>query len=187
MKRLAIGLLIASITLSACAPNPQSISVDKLITEDEARIAKCDSVREKAKSMDETSGRLAKQARARQLVWITEEVKKLHIDGRVSKVEWKLFTDSISQDSPLLKLPGGELDSLMQKIVANGWIRPYLPKDVVELGEQAAMSPSGASHQVKYPECFSAIDFSAIQLLANLKLSKGVWADRIENPVDLIP
>ena len=187
MKRLLLALLAVCIPLSACAPSSESIAIEKQITEDEARIAKCNSVRDKAKSMEEASGQLAKQARATQLIWIVSEVKKLYESKKITEGEWTLFSSSTSQSTPLLKLPGGELDLLMKKIVNNGWIKPYLPKEVIELGESAAMSPSGASYQVNYPECFSDIEFSGIQLFAKLKPSKGVWAERIENPIDLIP
>ncbi len=187
MKRLLFALTIACIPISACAPSSESIAIEKPTNDGEARIAKCNSVRDQAKSMEEASGQFARQARANQLNWITAEVKKLYEDGKITVDDWTLFSSSTSKSTTLFKLPGGELDLLMKKIVESGWIKPYLPKDVVELGEKAAMSPSGASYQVNYPECFSDLEFSRIQLLAKLKPSKGVWAERIENPVDLIP
>jgi hypothetical protein len=75
----------------------------------------------------------------------------------------------------------------MQRVVDNGYIKPYLPKNVVELGTKAALSPSSADYQIDFPQCFSEIEFSGIKMLADISPSKGVWSDKIGNPMDLIP
>jgi hypothetical protein len=188
--RILPGILAASLlglTLTSCGVSEEDVAIDKQIAADQARVAKCDEVRAKSKEITDYSSNLVKEARRAQLTWITDEMNTLKESGKISMAEWEVFSQYIKPGITPPKMPGGELDLLMQKIVAKGYIRPYLPKEVVELGTKAALSPNSASYEVGFPECFSDIEFAGIKMLADLAPVKGVWGDKVENPVDLIP
>ena len=186
MKRV-FSFLVASIVLTGCAASAENVAIDEEIAKNIARLEKCDKVEIKAAEISEASSKLAKEAKRLQLVWIIDEMQKLKDSGKITQSEWVTFSEYIDARIPPPKFPGSDLDLLMQKVVQNGYIEPYLPENVVALGTKAALSPSSADYQVKFPECFSDIEFSGIKMLADLTPIKGIWADRIENPMDLIP
>jgi hypothetical protein len=84
-------------------------------------------------------------------------------------------------------MPGGELETLMKKLVNRGYLNGYLPSNVIELGEKAFLS-SGESYkfQLEHKECYSDFENETTESLAKLKI-KSAWAQRVENPVDLVP
>lgn len=186
MKRIVL-LVIASIFLTGCAASGENLAMDEEIKENITRLEKCDKVDIKATELSEASSKLAKEAKRMQLVWIIEEMQNLRDSQKITQVEWNTFSEYIDARIPPPKFPGSELDLLMQKVVDRGYIQPYLPENVVALGTKAALSPSSADYQVNFPECFSDIEFSGLKMLADLTPVKGIWADRIENPMDLIP
>jgi hypothetical protein len=188
--RILPGILAASLlglTLTACGVSEEDVAIDKQIAADQARVAKCDEVRAKSKEITDYSSNLVKEARRAQLTWITDEMNTLKESGKISIAEWEVFSQYIKPGITPPKMPGGELELLMKKVVAKGYIRPYLPKEVVELGTKAALSPNSASYEVGFPECFSDIEFAGIKMLADLEPVKGVWGNKVENPSDLIP
>jgi len=192
MMRRLNGFHITSVVsicllLTACGVNPEDVAIDNQIAADQERITKCDAMRAKSKEISDYSSNLVKEARRIQLVWITNEMSALKESGKISSSEWEVFSQYVKPGITLPKMPGGELELLMKKVVAKGYIKPYLPKEVVELGTKAALSPNSASYEVGFPECFSDIEFAGIEMLADLAPVKGVWGDKVENPSDLIP
>ena len=144
-------------------------------------------MRKKATEISEYSSKLVIEARTLQRIWITEEMNKLKESEKISLEEYDLFSLHVQSEITPPIWPGGELDLLMKKVVTKGYIKPYLPRNVVDLGTKAALSPNSAKYQVDYPECFSEIEFDGIKLLAELTPNKGVWGNKVENPADLIP
>lgn len=186
MKRV-ICFLVASIVLTGCAASAENVAIDEEIAKNIARLEKCDEVEIRAAEISEASSKLAKEAKRLQLVWIIDEMQKLRDSGKITQGEWDTFSEYIDARISPPKFPGSDLDLLMQKVVDRGYIEPYLPDNVIALGTKAALSPSSADYQVNFPECFSDIEFSGIKMLSELAPIKGIWADRIENPMDLIP
>jgi hypothetical protein len=182
-----VAVTLLSFSLTSCGTSEEDLAIDKQIAADQARVAKCDEVRAKSKEISDYSSNLVKEARRIQLVWITNEMTLLKESGKISATEWEVFSQYIKPGITPPKMPGGELEQLMKKVVAKGYIKPYLPKEVVELGTKAALSPNSASYEVGFPECFSDIEFAGIKMLADLEPVKGVWGNRVENPSDLIP
>jgi hypothetical protein len=182
-----IVVTLLCFSLASCGTSEEDLAIDKQIAADQARVAKCDEMRAKSKEISEYSSNLVKEARRIQLVWITNEMSVLKESGKISSTEWEIFSQFIKPGITPPKMPGGELDLLMKKVVARGYIRPYLPKEVVELGTKAALSPNSASYEVGFPECFSDIEFAGIEMMADLAPVKGIWGDKVENPADLIP
>lgn len=184
---LVTSLLSTCFLVTACGVNSEDVAIDNQITAAQERIAKCDAMRAKSKEISDYSSNLVKEARRIQLVWITNEMSDLKESGKISAAEWEVFSQYIKPGITPPKMPGGELELLMKKVVAKGYMRPYLPKEVVELGTKAALSPNSASYEVGFPECFSDIEFAGIEMMADLKPLKGVWGDKVANPADLIP
>jgi hypothetical protein len=185
MKRLAI--LAICVVLTGCGVSTEDVAIDKEIAASKVRVDKCDAMRAKVKEMKDYSSNLVKEARALQLVWIKEEMSKLKDSGKISTDDWNLFSEYAKPGLTPPKIPGGDLDLLMKRVVSKGYIRPYLPKNVVALGTQASLSPSVAAYEVGFPDCFSEIELSGLKMLADLGPVKGIWGDRVENPADLIP
>ena len=182
-----IVLILLSFSLTSCGTSEEDLALDVQIAADQARVAKCDEMRAKSKEISDYSSNLVREARRMQLVWITNEMSVLKEAGKISTIEWEVFSQYIKPGITPPKMPGGELDVLMKKVVAKGYIRPYLPKEVVDLGIEASLSPNSASYEVGFPECFSDIEFAGIEMMADLAPVKGVWGNKIENPADLIP
>lgn len=182
-----LAACLLALTLTSCGVSEEDVAIEKQIAADQARVAKCDEVRAESKKITEYSSNLVKEARRAQLKWITDEMTTLKELGKISITEWEVFAQYIKPGITPPKMPGGELELLMRKVVEKGYIRPYLPKEVVELGTKAALSPNSASYEVGFPECFSDIEFAGIKMLADLPPVKGVWGNKVENPVDLIP
>lgn len=182
-----IVVILVSFSLTSCGTSEEGLAIDKQIAADQARVAKCDEMRAKSKEISDYSSNLVKEARRIQLAWITNEMNLLRESGKISNAEWEVFSQYIKPGITPPKMPGGELELLMKKVVAKGYIRPFLPREVVELGTKAALSPNSASYEVGFPECFSDIEFAGIEMMADLAPVKGVWGDKVENPADLIP
>jgi len=182
-----IVITLLSLSLTSCGTSEEDLAIDNQIAADQQRIIKCDAMRAKSKEISDYSSNLVKEARRIQLVWITNEMGALKESGKISSTEWEVFSLYIKPGITPPKMPGGELELLMKKVVAKGYIKPYLPKEVVELGTKAALSPNSASYEVGFPECFSDIEFAGIEMMADLVPVKGVWGDKVENPSDLIP
>jgi hypothetical protein len=182
-----IVIILVSFSLTSCGTSEEGLAIDKQIAADQARVAKCDEMRAKSKEISDYSSNLVKEARRIQLAWITSEMNLLRESGKISNAEWEVFSQYIKPGITPPKMPGGELELLMKKVVAKGYIRPFLPTEVVELGTKAALSPNSASYEVGFPECFSDIEFAGIEMMADLAPVKGVWGDKVENPADLIP
>jgi len=188
MKRtLVVFTALLTLTLTGCGQSKEDLAIQKQIAADQARVAKCDAMRAKAKEMSDYSSNLAKEARSLQLVWITNEMKRLKDSGKISAADWDVFSVYAKPGITPPRLPGGDIDLLMKRVINQGLIKPYLPKDVVDLGTKAALSPNSATYEVNFPECFSEVEFIGIKMLADLKPQKGTWADRIVNPTNLIP
>lgn len=183
----SIVVILLSFSLTSCGISEEGLAIDKQIAADQARVAKCDEMRAKSKEISDYSSNLVKEARRIQLAWITNEMNLLRESGKISNAEWEVFSQYIKPGITPPKMPGGELELLMKKVVAKGYIRPFLPTEVVELGTKAALSPNSASYEVGFPECFSDIEFAGIEMMADLAPVKGVWGDKVENPADLIP
>jgi hypothetical protein len=183
----SFSILAICLTLTGCGVNAESVAIDKEIAASKERIVKCDAMRAKVKEIDDYSSNLVKEARALQLIWITEEMGKLRDSRKISEEDWNLFSLYVKPGITPPKIPGGELDLLMKQVVTKGYIPPYLPRDVVDLGTKAALSPNSAAYQVGFPECFSEIEFLGIKMLAELEPVKGVWGNKVDNPTDLIP
>ena len=182
-----IVVILVSFSLTSCGTSEEGLAIDKQIAADQARVAKCDAMRAKSKEISDYSSNLVKEARRLQLAWITNEMNLLRESGKISNAEWEVFSQYIKPGITPPKMPGGELELLMKKVVAKGYIRPFLPTEVVELGTKAALSPNSASYEVGFPECFSDIEFAGIEMMADLAPVKGVWGDKVENTADLIP
>ena len=182
-----IVVILVSFSLTSCGTSEEGLAIDKQIAADQARVAKCDEMRAKSKEISDYSSNLVKEARRIQLAWITNEMNLLRESEKISNAEWEVFSQYIKPGITPPKMPGGELELLMKKVVAKGYIRPFLPREVVELGTKAALSPNSASYEVGFPECFSDIEFAGIEMMADLAPVKGVWGDKVENPADLIP
>ena len=186
MKRI-IFVFLACLTVSSCGINPDDVALDKQIAADKARVSKCDEISRNAKKIDEYSTNLVKEAKRLQLVWIVEEMRLLRESNKITSQEWQAFLDNTKPGINPPRFAGGELDLLMKKVVALGYIEPYLPEDVVKLGMAAAESPSSAVYELNYPECLSEFEYNLRKEFAKLEKTKGVWADKVENPLDLVP
>jgi hypothetical protein len=182
---IVITLLCFSVT--SCGTTEEDLVIDKEFAAEQARVAKCDVMRAESKEISDYSSNLVKEARRLQLVWITNEMLLLKESDKISAAEWEVFSQYIKPGIPLREMPGGELELLMKKMVAKGYISSYLPNEVVDLGTKASLSPNSASYEIGFPECFSDIAFAGLRLLADLEPIKGVWGDKVENPSDLIP
>lgn len=187
LPSIVLAASLMCLTLTSCGVSEEDVAIDMQIAADQARVAKCDEVRAKSKEITDYSSNLVKEARRVQLTWITEEMTTLRESGKITIAEWEVFSQYIKPGITPPKMPGGELELLMRKVVDKGYIRPYLPQEVVDLGTKAALSPNSASYEVGFPECFSDIEFAGIKMLAELAPVKGVWGNRVENPMDLIP
>jgi hypothetical protein len=138
--------------------------------------------------MDEFSASLVRQANELQQNWITLEMINLNNLGKISDNELEIFNNQIRTDiPPPPAFPGGEFYELMEKVVNKGYIKPYLPKEVVEIGERAALSPKSVAYKIGYPECFSEFEYEMFVSLAEvIKPTKGAWADK-KTPTELVP
>ena len=186
-KSLTIIIALVTFTLTGCGETKEDLAIQRQIAADQARVAKCDAMRAKAKEMSDYSSNLVKEARSLQLVWITNEMKRLKDSGKISAADWDVFSVYTKPGITPPKIPGGDIDLLMKRVVNQGLIKPYLPKEVVDLGSKAALSPNSATYEVNFPECFSEVEFIGIKMLADLKPQKGVWGNKLANPSDLIP
>lgn len=174
-------------TVPKQSSNSASASVESTPDPVQDKIRKCQQVRAEGERLDNQSAALVEKARSLQMVWIKREMTRLHETGKISDLEWQVFSDYVDVGDGTPKIPLGAIDTLMKKIVNAGYIKPYLPKEVVDVGTLAATSPRSSNYLVKFPECFDALEFSVIKSMAELPPVKGVWGNRLENPIQLIP
>jgi len=99
---------------------------------------------------------------------------------KISAAEWEVFSQYIKPDIPLREMPGGELELLMKKMVAKGYISSYLPNEVVDLGTKASLIPNSASYEIGFPECFSDIAFAGLRLWQIWDLLNGFGAIKLK-------
>jgi hypothetical protein len=169
------------------SPRNTSSEAEPVFNPNELKWQKCQSVRAEGARLDKVGADLANEAKELQLVWITDEMSKLRDTKKISPAEWKIFSDYVAVDDGLPKFPNNEISSVMQKVVDLGYIEPYLPKNVVDLGTRAALSPKSADYLVGFPECFNELEYSVLESVASLNPVKGAWGNRIEFPFQLIP
>jgi hypothetical protein len=169
------------------SPRNTSSEAEPVFNPNQLKWQRCQSVRAEGARLDKVGADLANEAKALQLVWITDEMSKLRDTKKISPAEWKIFSDYVAVGDGLPKFPNNEISSLMQKVVDLGYIEPYLPKNVVDLGTRAALSPKSANYLVGFPECFNELEYSVLESFASLTPVKGAWGNRIEFPFQLIP
>ena len=186
--RLRLLLLIPIlIFVTSCAPDPTTVAINEQIKKDQERVSKCNEVQKVANEMDELSADLVRQAKQLQLNWIYQEIVNLHSSGKITNDDLVTFNNQITVDIPPPPiLPGGKFYELMEKVVNKGYIKPYFPKEVVEIGERAALSPNSASYKIGFPECFSEIEYEMFKSFAELEPTKGAWANK-QRPTALLP
>jgi hypothetical protein len=153
----------------------------------EELLNKCKIVKSEGERLDKINSDLVAEARKLQRIWIIGEMSELKSEGKISKVDWEVFASYTDPGDGLPKLPFGEIESLMKRVVNAGYIRPYLPENVVALGTQAARNESRSDYLINYPECLSDVEYDIVKLVASLPPTKGAWGNKVENPVDLIP
>jgi hypothetical protein len=186
IKRI-VFLVPMLVLIVSCAPDPTSVAINEQIQKDIDRVSKCADVRNKADEIDNSRAELVSQAKELQRNWIKEEMLELNNSGRISDDELEIFNNQIRTDvPPKPAFPGSDIYELMNKLVVKGYIKPYLPKEVVAIGESVALSPSSASYKIGFPECFSDLENEMFKSLSELKPSKGVWASK-KSPMELIP
>jgi hypothetical protein len=187
MRQRLLLLIPILIFVSSCAPDATTVAINEQIKKDQERVSKCSEVENVADDMDEFSASLVRQAKELQRKWITQEMINLHSSGKISDNELEVFNNQLRTDRPFPPvLPGGEFYELMEKVVKKGYIKPYLPKEVVEIGERAALSPKSVIYKIGFPECFSELEYGMLNSLAALKPTKGAWSDKL-SPSGLLP
>lgn len=188
MRKKFILLIPFSILVASCSPDPNTVAINEQIKKDQERVIKCSEVKAVADEMDEYSAGLVRKANALQRNWITQKIINLHSSGKISDNELEIFNNQIRTDRPPPPaFPGGEFYELIKKVVNKGYIKPYLQKEVVEIGERAALSPKSVSYKIGYPECFSEFEYEMFVSLAEvIKPTKGAWADK-KTPTELLP
>jgi hypothetical protein len=187
MRQKLLLLIPILILVTSCAPDPTTVAINEQINRDQERVSKCSEMQKVADEMDDFSAGLVRQAKELQRNWITQEMVNLNNSGKISDNELEIFNDQLRTDRPLPPvLPGGEFYELMEKVVKKGYIKPYLPKEVVEIGERAALSPKSVIYKIGFPECFSELEYGMLNSLAALKPTKGAWSDKL-SPSGLLP
>lgn len=187
MRKRVLLLIPILISVSSCAPDPTTVAINEEIKKSQERVSKCSEVQKVADEMDKFSADLVRQAKQLQKNWIYQEIVNLHSSGKISDNELEIFNNQIRTDiPPPPALPGGEFYELMEKVVNKGYVKPYRPKEVVEIGERAALSPKSVIYKIGYPECFSELEYGMLVSLAELKPTKGAWADKLR-PTELLP
>ena len=165
--------------------SPSRVEASK--TQEQIKIEKCQQVRTEGERLDKVATNYVNQARNLQRTWIIGEMTTLKNTGKISDSEWKVFSDYVDNSTGVPKLPLGEIITLMNKVVRLGYIQPYLPKNVVELGTKAALGQSSSDYYAQYPECFTDLENSVYQTFADTPKTKGAWGRRLESPIELIP
>lgn len=182
-------LLVLTLGLSGCGSvdSEEPMATPKPLNSIEAKIERCRAIDDQAEEINNRGSALVKEARALQLIWISEKMQEFLDTGKITRAEFQTFSDSVIPGNLEPRMPGGDLETLMKKLVNRGYLSGYLPSNVIELGEKAALS-SGESHKfkLKHKECYSDFENELTESLAKLKI-KSAWAQRRENPVDLVP
>jgi hypothetical protein len=182
-------LLFLTLGLSGCGSvdNVEPISTPKPLSSAEARAMKCFEIDKQAEEISNRGSALVKEARALQLIWITEKMQEFLDTNKITREEFQTFSDAVTPGNLEPRMPGGELETLMKKLVNRGYLNGYLPSNVIEVGEKAALSSGeSAKFKLEHKECYSDFENELTESLAKLKI-KSAWAQRVENPVDLVP
>jgi hypothetical protein len=174
-------------TLPTTPSKSETTSEQEIANGAVSQAKKCAVIQREGDLLDQRNANLVIKARELQMLWIKSEMLKLHSDKKITDQEYSVFTDYVAVGDGTPKLPFGDIENLMKKVVRSGYIKPYLPKDVISLGQEAATNPTSADYLVDFPECFNDLEFSVIESLAGLSQNKGAWANKIEDPVSLIP
>jgi hypothetical protein len=153
----------------------------------ELKFQKCQDVRAEGIRLEKNAADLVAKARALQKVWIVGEMTKLRDSGKISREEWTIFSNYLNSSDGVPQAPLGKIIDLMNKVVRLGYIKPYLPANVVDVGSKAALSKSSSDYYVKFPECFSDLENKMYKSLAELPQTKGAWARKLDSPIELIP
>lgn len=156
-------------------------------TGQEIKNQNCQKVRAEGERLDRASAELVAEAKRLQRVWIIQEMSKLKDQGKITPKEWDDFSTFMTKSMGASKIPILEVMHLMDKVVKNGYIKLYLPQNVVKVGTQAALSKSSSDYYVNYPECFSEVDNEMHKLVSELPESKGAWARKLDSAFELIP
>ena len=193
MKIRSIGrvalFLVLTIVLSGCGSvdSEEPIASPKPLNSIEAKIERCRAIDDQAEEISNRGSALVKEARALQLIWITDKMQEFLDTGKITRAEFQTFSDAVIPGNLEPRMPGGELETLMKKLVNRGYLNGYLPSNVIEVGEKAALSSGeSAKFKLEHKECYSDFENELTESLAKLKI-KSAWAQRVENPVDLVP
>jgi len=188
VRKILILHIPLLVLVASCSPDPNTVAINEQVKKDQERVSKCNEVKRVADEMDEYSADLVRQAKELQRNWITQKMINLHSSGKISDNELEIFNNQIRTDvPPKPALPGGEFYELMEKVVDKGYLKPYLQKEAVEIGERAALSPKSVTYKIGYPECFSEFEYEMYVSLAEvIKPTKGAWADK-KTPTELVP
>lgn len=163
----------------------QTSKIEKSPTQ--VALEKCQKVRTEGERLDKVSANLVAEAKKLQRIWIIQEMSNLKDEGKITPSEWKTFSDYMSKPLGESATHILEVIDLLDKVVKNGYIKPYLPQNVVKVGNQAAQSESSSNYYVNFPECFSKIDYDMYKLVADIPKSRGTWARKLESSFELIP
>lgn len=167
--------------------NLSTIETTKSLTPEELKNEKCKKVRVEGEKLDKVTADLVADAKRLQRVWIVNEMSKLKDEGKITQTEWGNFYTYTSKPISESRIPILEVARLMDKVVKNGYIKPFLPQNVVEMGTRAALSMSSSDYYVNYPECFSEIDNEMYKRMSELPRTKGAWGKKLESSFQLIP
>lgn len=182
-----VSVLSLALILSGCGINPDDIALSNQIEADVKRVARCDEMRANVQRINNYSANLVKEAKRLQMAWIIQEMQILKDEKKITENEWQTFLESTKPGVTAPRFPGSALDKLMKRVVSLGYIKPYLPQEVVTLGEEASKSPSGLTYELGFPECFSDFELQLKRKIAKSEKLKSIWGERIENPLDLLP
>ena len=150
-------------------------------------LEKCQNVRAEGKKLDDARSEIVAEARTLQRVWIVNEMSTLRDEGKITTNEWKYFSSYLSNPLSESGLALLEVIDLMDKVVSSGYIKSYLPKNVVEVGSKIRLMKSSSDYYLDYPECFSDVENDLYKMISELPEIKDGWGRKLESPMDLIP
>ena len=153
----------------------------------EIALERCQEVRAEGERLDKINSDFVTEAKKLQRVWIIDEMTALRDSGKITAAEWKSFSDYMFKPLSESNMPLLEVIDLMDKVVKFGYIKLYLPSNVVEVGSKAASGESSSDYYVDYPECFSDFDNDMHKLISELPQVKGTWERKLDSPMELLP
>jgi hypothetical protein len=166
-------------------PTTQTSSTEK--SPNEIALERCKEVRIEGNRLDKARAEMLAEARSLQREWIISEMSSLRKAGKISQAEWGNFSNYMENslsDSGVNLL---EVFDLMDKVVELGYIKLYLPKNVVEVGSRIYASQSSSDYYLSYPECFSDADNQIYKMISEIPEIQNGWGRKLESPMDLIP